>query len=97
MRLRATIIIRGAQVQYLYGEDQASLIRRATKLLTTFEPGCGNLWPDRIEISRQTAVISRRKAAWLFILAVPYANIPEAEHEWRKHDERHKQLTPRSK
>lgn len=83
-RLRATVHIRGAMDQHFYGTNVESLRRRAIKALTQFEPGGGNLFPDRIVISEQVRVISGRLAQWEPVFTLFYKEVPETQHEWRK-------------
>lgn len=89
MNYKATVHISGAMDQHIYGRDPEKLKVRATKLLTTHEPGFGSLWPLDFVIREQVQVLSGNRSEWRTISVTPYKDIPEDQQEWRSRKARH--------
>ena len=80
--MRAAIHIRGAMVSYLYDNDQARLERLAIRRLTKEKPGWGRRYPICAEIESAVCTRGQRRKV---LKVIEYAEIPEDQHEWRKH------------
>lgn len=81
---RAVIYISGAQTECAYASNMNALARKAVKSLTLFEPGFGNLWPDRIELQEQVRKLSGNAVTWKTVGIVRYTEVLESQHEWRR-------------
>lgn len=51
---RARIFIRGCTEQKIYSSNLGTLRSRAIKSLTSWEPGVGACWPEKIWIDKRT-------------------------------------------
>jgi hypothetical protein len=83
-RYKATIKIRGAEDQHLYGADLGGLTLRAVEKLTEWKPGFGNLRPERIDVMRSEGRVSGNRSKWTLINFIPYGSIPHDQHKWRR-------------
>jgi len=88
---KATVFIRGAAPQHFYGTSLKGLAARATKALTIFEPGTGNLMPMGFTIYEHVRTVSGNRATWsaLALSTVQYKDVPQQQEEWRKQALRH--------
>jgi hypothetical protein len=92
-KYRATVLISGAHRQYLYRTNLERLRAKAIKSLTTFRPGLGSLWPEKILIEEHVRTIDGNSAQWSAVETIPFKLIPQDQHEYlRRRKEREAKL-----
>ncbi len=84
MSYKAVVYRRGSTRQQFYGKNLEKLHEVAIKALTSWEPGFGETWPERIELFESLRQLSGNRSEWKRLGVTMYKDIPEEKQEWRK-------------
>lgn len=94
-KYKSTAITKGAELTHTYGSLNY-VKRKGIAWLTMFEPGHGELWPQRLEIFVHVKKLSRNQASWKLIETIQYEDVPQDQHEWRRAKQRREAAKPQA-